>query len=1241
MQMLTTIQALLNLDGALFERLANEVLRHKFAVAANLIASGINAQGKTIKGSSDGFCQAEQDHYATIHHTTQRNLKRKWLYNGASKTTPKGDLVKAIATALVLKGENSRFRFTVFLVTNNSVPESLYQEVMSINTRPFINVIVVEQSIICSFLDTSPQGQYLRKVYLHIDAELLSKDLLNEVIQTNLHRYKSEMYLDDDVLVSTKFEKKVNDQVEQSSKTVNLLLGESDFGKSTVAYSMMRSNIGMGKTALRITGRTVEQSQSLTDAIIKQLIADHPELYVQPDSYAALFSNALLVIDDINKSTMALALLDKIISWGEISSVRGIKVLCPVWPKNLSLLENKAAKEECFAIVKLDKPSYLDCADIIKHGLKQSGIMLTDQQIRSIVTDSSGDPLLLSLCTKLINEKGQYWAEMPKEVINNFVEDKLRLTAENNRQPVFVVKQCIEKLGKAMMLNRRFDPDWLEINTWFREQPDIEVINEIAIDRQLFYFDDEGKCFFRHDRVREHMLSLGITSSLNNFELDTNLLNDPFFAELIGNALAASHVTPDFINSLIDVNPLAVFYSLKFLQGAERQERFEQTIHAIQTWNALIKVRNIPDAVTLDIARILLGFDTKDINKITVGLPESLEMTLAKFRNGNWLSGVNFFSYFIFFSPTSPNYWRDSVIAHVKAKYENVVLQGLTTSLPANFTPDGIKHAYTLAGFMRSTLLMQPLSKSWDKYAKPENYVAYLWAILNCFSQDYIDIVKNALQYWCILPEHAEHKGLNNAPSKKGICSEIHQIYLKLTNNQTDLLLTMAQDQKFLPILATILTQVDLPKAFDVVLQQESKREDVEDFCYNQLNSRWDFKKTNKRLSQLSLNFLRAQFRDRSQSANRRYLAWRYWSGNEETNTVIDELNQVAPDDEVLYKKSILFRANQKDLSVVPLLLQLIENMPTAIHWIYDVWNADANVYFRRWFASALESQDARKVEDGLEQLMAVNNQDATDIIVENWHSVKKYHKAIVAALYLSNPVTRQLARIEINRLGFSFFDRFEDYYTRNLTGMYWDSEISKKFSSEEMQNIEFLLEEFKYLPLHYGCRYEGIKDRITIEKLETLVPYFPLLNSHALLEFAQDCQRLNRKDWCIQHIIPHLDRDIKARIYPDKNDIIFELNEKHKELAMEHGTDIIHWTEELEKRGVQTPILLECLLDFGKHHNTLNALYLVCKILEEVGTRMEIPIIEKFEVDSTIDTSIVESLKANAVYTIKRNRLQ
>lgn len=1234
MQKLTTEQALSKLDAASFEALANEVLRYKFPILSSLIVSGLNAQGKTIKGSSDAFCLIENSHYATVHHTTQQDLRKKWIYNGQSTKTPKGDLIKALEAAQKLRTENPNLKVSIFLSTNLRVPETLGQEIQALNTTDSISIEIVEQSIMCSFLNATPTGQYLRRVHLGIETELLSRELLNGLVQNNIDRYKEEMYLNDCVLVPTEAEKNVRFQLNQSTKTINLLVGDSGFGKSSVAYSLVCHAISIGKIALRIAPHIIEQSVSLNDAIVRQLNIEHPGLHASLDSCLLLFAEALVVVDDINKSSAAVTLLDKLISWGEAAPKNKMKLLCPIWNKNLSLIENKVIKEERFSTLGLSRPSYRECAKIVEQGLQQAGVNLTDQQVRSIILDNSMDPLLLGICTKLIGEGKEYSAGIPKEAIGSFVEGKLKIIADKNQQPLFVVKQTVIKFAKALMSNRILEPELLQVNEWFQNLPSEKgIIYQVANDRQLFHFDDEGKCFFRHDRIRNHLLTLSLEADLLNKQVDIALFGNPFFAELIGAALASSPFTPEVVRLLLENNPASVFSSLKFLQGPEKQLQFDHVVEEIQEWYS-INDKKIPSAITLDISRLFLSFDTKEIKKLTKGLPDSIDLSLAKFRNGEWLSGVIFFASMRFFTPGSKNYWRDSIIEHVKAKHEGTVIDGLSQSLPNKFTPEGIKHAYALSGFMRSPSLMYPMQESWKAHAKNENYLQYLWAVLNCFSKEHSIILKDAFEYWKQLPDEPNQRSSTKV-SKQEICRELRYIRFGITEKQMDPIKEIAVDQDLVPLLAAILAWVDSPAAFEIVLKNKDEK------YADMRGERWDFKKTGKRLSQASRDFLLAQSRNFSRSDGERYLAWSYWSTNEETDILIEELKQTDPNDKLLFSKSILLRVSLQDESVLPIYLQLIEKMPTAIRWIHCLWNAVTRSYFRQWLKKVIQSKNEESINDALNQLMAIDNQEAAEIFIEQWNEIKQYHNAIGTALYLSTPATRELARTEINRLGFSFFERFEEFFKCNLESTYIDFEMSNKFTSEELANINFLLESFKYLQFHYGCFYEGIENRITIEKLESLIPYFPLLGQLALLDFAQDCQRLNRMDFCTQYIVPHMGRQVKAKIIPGKDDILSELHEKCHELNSEQGSTITFWTEDLKNRNVPQSMLIKCLMDFGKVKTTQNALRIVCKVLESVGTRKEIPMIEDFQVEESPDMLLIESIKANAVYSIKRNSLQ
>lgn len=347
------------MDGAAFERLCGQVLRKMVPELANLISSGINADGSVIKSLSDGFCFINRNHYASVHVTTNAsNLKKKWLYNGTAKTTPLGDLIKGIGQAKEMHTNNPDYRFSIYLVSNKRVDEDLHIQVNQINSHDFIIVRIIEQRDLVSFLDYEPEGQYLRKHFLGIDANRISVSLLEDILKINLERYKEEIYLDEAHWVNASFQETVNEQLKSSNTSINLLTGESGFGKSSLCFSMLRNVLQGGDVALRIKPSVIEKAISLEDAIQQQVKSDFPKLFVHPKDIQTLFQSGLIVIDDINKSTNVNALLDKIISWNQIKQADVISVLCPVWPSNLANMDNKVKKTHKFTAISLGRFSF-------------------------------------------------------------------------------------------------------------------------------------------------------------------------------------------------------------------------------------------------------------------------------------------------------------------------------------------------------------------------------------------------------------------------------------------------------------------------------------------------------------------------------------------------------------------------------------------------------------------------------------------------------------------------------------------------------------------------------------------------------------------------------------------------------------------------------------------------------------------------------------------------------------------
>ncbi|MGN6542025.1 MAG: hypothetical protein ACTHKY_14555, partial [Ginsengibacter sp.] len=351
----STAKILERMDGTQFEKICGPILRNMIPELKNLIPSGINADGRVVKSLADGFCFMDKTHFATVHITTNTsNLQKKWLYNGEAKSTPRGDLIKSIVQAREMHNQKSDYRFIVFLVHNMPVDESLHRKVNEAVSDKFISVRIIEQRELVLFLDYEPEGQYLRKHLLGIDAIRISESLLKDIARTNLSRYAKEIYFEYSFLVATSTQEKVEKNLKSSAKTINLLTGNSGFGKSTLSYAMMHSFLNSGKVALRVKQSVVESSASLKEAIKAQLKTDHPGLFVQNEDIDDLFQNALVVIDDINKSDNHSILLDKIISWNETKQDGSISVLCPVWPQNLKNLDNKLQKKDKISVISLE-----------------------------------------------------------------------------------------------------------------------------------------------------------------------------------------------------------------------------------------------------------------------------------------------------------------------------------------------------------------------------------------------------------------------------------------------------------------------------------------------------------------------------------------------------------------------------------------------------------------------------------------------------------------------------------------------------------------------------------------------------------------------------------------------------------------------------------------------------------------------------------------------------------------------
>ena len=187
-----TLEALT--DRARFELLATSVLRKGDSKYAAIIETGVNAQGETIVAPVDGFHQiphSNPPHYILVQHTTtdRERLRGKWL------SEKDGDLCKAAGEARKIRQKQPHAVFTVALATNQRVDFELATDVYQRAHVEQVAVDIWELSRLADFLDSTADGHWLRKLYLGVEAERLSAELLHQIGRQSLKLYRQDVLL--------------------------------------------------------------------------------------------------------------------------------------------------------------------------------------------------------------------------------------------------------------------------------------------------------------------------------------------------------------------------------------------------------------------------------------------------------------------------------------------------------------------------------------------------------------------------------------------------------------------------------------------------------------------------------------------------------------------------------------------------------------------------------------------------------------------------------------------------------------------------------------------------------------------------------------------------------------------------------------------------------------------------------------------------------------------------------------
>ncbi len=995
------------------------------------------------------------------HATTDRNqLEKKWLHDHTTvkprknnkKTQPSesddGDLLKAGQEAKKIKTKFPDAQCTVILATNQHLPQGidLITKVEEKATTLGVDVDIWEQSKIADFLDSTPEGQWLRKEYLGVNAEMLSESLLGDLCKQSLANYQKEYIPSSDSLVPREIDIKVEKGTYSNTYTIQLLIGESGSGKSVAAYQLLKKYIESGGYGLWVSDSVANGCDSLQNLLDRVLQNLYPSLLPDAGSSVLQFipesSRLLLIVDDVNRTDNPTRLVQKLINWfkPQQSGTSDSKpvfspylLVCPVWSKVSSPISLDFKEKPWINPVFINSMNSEEGMAAIQSVTSLAGREITNTEATYLAKKLDNDPILIGLFYELLlSNTQQYELErFTENVIEQFITTTL---SESSNFGTFLENEyraSLSTVATQMLKSRKWNPLWTDIKEWLRESSDkLTALRELIKHKALCRLTQENKFVFRHDRIRETLLVESMIKLLADTTPDSDILYEPFYAEIIGQAIARSPQSQEFFRELRNRLPLALVEAIRCF-GTPTTESHQEIIEEVKKWvNRSVAIDSIPESILNAVCRSLLETNSLVLLEITEKFPQLPLVLLARFRNGCVVSGVRFCTYWSRFDfvPTLKDNLFYQIIEQAKRYYGGKLLKELKQLLTnCDFTDEERRGALILAGFLGFTDLQDEIKTCWTLATdKTQVLSEAIWAAFQGSVTKYGKLLDELMAYWNSLPDDQYRYGDSpkaivtanlTSALRYGTSDEVISYLIA----QSDIHKSLHQDINY------ILRHIDAPDAIEFVVRSATVVE-IRNFpdrlarATTMLSTQWNSGfPGSPRLSQASINRLKYLWKEPKNDDFLKEIAFHVWQIGIEH----DEINTLKeiPSNSPLYPRALLKRAELEDRSVVPSILPLLSEKNYGFSVAHYVWCDEIMLEVKRYLNTFKNSISADFSSRGLYEhrlvswlLTRIPENDAETLLDECWSYLGYSPLFIQTALYVGTPKCLELVADSIKK---------------------------------------------------------------------------------------------------------------------------------------------------------------------------------------------------------------------------------
>ncbi|VUX55555.1 conserved protein of unknown function [uncultured Woeseiaceae bacterium] len=1213
-------------DAGKFELLATSVLRAaRPDLYGSLAQPGINVEGKTVKSPVDAIAYvqgAHPQHMVTAQHTIcdRKQLKAKWLFDpskakprkGKKPTTPTGDLIKTASIACEEREANAELRVTLALTTNREPPEDLIREAQRAANASGIMLDIWSCRILADYLDNEPQGQWLRRQYLGVEQERLSTELLSELSRESLR--VNRPVVAEDQLVQRQ---NVRQLLTTLARPVAFLLGESGFGKTIACHMHLAEHIELGGCGLVLSHEILESASTIDQAVDMALRELHPELVsgAGADTLSLCSSDSplLLVIEDVNKSSQASHVIQRLVAWSATAhsakreGEQSWHAICPIRPELIGTISDDARKRIESLGAKLGRFDRGDAGEALLRRATSDGVEISALEAEAIADALDCDPLLVGL-----HEFGG--DAQPAEVIERFISQSAeRLAATNGSYTASEYDSALAMLASCMLEQQDVRPVWNVVVDWFENAPEqLNALRETAKQGAVLRIDGtdrDARIAFRHDRVCKWLIVRAVLSAILGKGLDEQTFSDPFFADVLGAALADPSVPETAIERARENNPLSLFYALKSF-GEPNADAHSAILGEIDRWLSQHSTHTRKyQSLRYAALHVLSETQSSQVPPILAQFRDNTwPGSLAGLRNGDLRSGIEL-CYSL--EPGSGALWRDYAIEHARTRFGPRLLEELNELLERPKLSKGeIVGGLRLAGHFGDSSLAGAIGECWSSDAgRMEHLDDYLWAAAQCGGEQTEEVLSPICDAWASLPNESEKEGW---PSPRDDLAAHHVAWAFWRRLPTPALTFFigraAHDDLHWPILF-MLHGVDHPDAVEFLAQQLAARarelEDADGF--------WPFMSTvrdhwrgwqgdrNRPMSQESRARLQDLWGAGHNDKHLRTQSFSLWAATLHQDDLAILQEQDCSDE--LSDEFMRARLERKDRTAIPLFIEKLRDDGRGFWWQLGrkIWSEKLTATLDQQLAERGESS-TRKWDDNCdgdwirsELLMFLSRPVAEELLCKHWDHLHFSPRYIQAALYVSGPSLLSLVSDAVR----------------------------------ECPEPEKL---FKFINMHFGIKTFGHPGVTRKEQVEGLIPYLDHMSDSDIFAFWELC---NQRGW-VDLRQDHFDSRLgmwRAKTGLDDETLRAELG---RELTFDRTPWLDYWVERHLKDGRSFESILRVVRQWLKENRSAKAIEVAASIIIHAGSRSDLEILD----DGNDGSPLAQEIIDDARFAVRRRTL-